>query len=210
MPSIAKRFALSALILALEATFTLLFWAIYSKDRSKPKSYNLPNLCPWKTTALEYDGCCSHSSLSEAVSGQKDNLSPEQIEAKETAQRLKTNASKRAKRSAPARHAEVRAKAVSQYRKTKNSGKHSCELCGFKFPTPGLLKSHLASKRHQIKAGAITVVNRGSKNRALRKYVCTICDVPFGSRIELEKQHYHSKRHLDMVAFKDQASKSSS
>ena len=56
------------LFVALEATFTFYFWALYSKD----KDYKMGACTPWPRDSFTYHGLCNHSALNERVNGNFD------------------------------------------------------------------------------------------------------------------------------------------
>jgi hypothetical protein len=66
--------------LALESMFTFIFWALGSKTETDKYGADVTILCPWPTESLEYDGCCTHNSLTEGPVGDFD-LSPAELEA---------------------------------------------------------------------------------------------------------------------------------
>jgi hypothetical protein len=79
LPAPSKRFPVRALFLAIEATFSIVLWAMVSRTND----YGMPPLCPWSLETMEYDGCCSHSALVEHIINEAENLTPQQIAAKE-------------------------------------------------------------------------------------------------------------------------------
>lgn len=79
IPDAGSRFPVAALIHALEATFSIVRWAM----KSRTKDYGMPHLCPWRLDTMEYDGLCSHSALDEGVRTELDGLTPKQRAAKE-------------------------------------------------------------------------------------------------------------------------------
>jgi hypothetical protein len=79
IPVAGKRFAVRALFLAIEATFSIVLWAMVSHTAD----YGMPHLCPWNIETLDYDGCCSHSALTEGVRDDFESATAEQIAAKE-------------------------------------------------------------------------------------------------------------------------------
>jgi len=63
---------------ALEATFTHVFWALRGQT---DLGYSMTGMFAWARDSLEYDGCCSHNSLSETFAGDL-GMSAEDLEAK--------------------------------------------------------------------------------------------------------------------------------
>lgn len=64
------------LIIALEATFAYMFWAM----KARLGDYGMGHICLWDRSTLEYDGLCSHPCLNEGIHGDFD-MTPEQLEA---------------------------------------------------------------------------------------------------------------------------------
>jgi hypothetical protein len=56
----------------------VVFWAL----RSQEKGYGMPRLSPWNAKDIAWDDCCSHSALLEAITGEDEGLTVEQITAK--------------------------------------------------------------------------------------------------------------------------------
>lgn len=75
MPRPAVAIPLRAVMLLLECVFTLVFWTL----ESRTKDYFMPKLCPWSIESLDYDGCCTHSSLYEAITGLETGLTMDEI-----------------------------------------------------------------------------------------------------------------------------------
>jgi hypothetical protein len=78
IPPAATQFPIRSLMLLLEITFSLALWATHS--RTKP--YAMPSLLSWALDTFQYDGCCSHVAISEAVWGENEGLTTAQIAAK--------------------------------------------------------------------------------------------------------------------------------
>lgn len=74
-PTAAKRPVNRLLFFALEATFTYIFWAMKAFTRD----YGMAYICLWDHNTLEYNGCCSHCALNEAIIGDF-HLSAEELE----------------------------------------------------------------------------------------------------------------------------------
>jgi hypothetical protein len=51
--------------------------------KSRTKDYGMPPLCPWSRETMEYDGRCNHAALAEHITNDSENLTTEQIAAKE-------------------------------------------------------------------------------------------------------------------------------
>jgi hypothetical protein len=84
IPPPAKIPLFRLLFLALESTFTYLFWAVDGVQFGR----GLTHVCPWDIHTLPYDGLCSHSALREGLRGDLD-LTAEQHEASAMEQALK-------------------------------------------------------------------------------------------------------------------------
>lgn len=63
------------LFFVLEATFSFLFWTMYSKD----KDYQIGSCCPWPRDSFTYGGLCSHSPLNDRFKANID-MSAEELE----------------------------------------------------------------------------------------------------------------------------------
>ena len=74
MPSALQPLA-RLLIVALEATFSYLVWAVHTINAD----YEMSDICPWVLRTLETDGTCSRCDLTEMVSGDH-RLTLEQLE----------------------------------------------------------------------------------------------------------------------------------
>lgn len=68
LPSAGTTPVKRLLFFALEATFSYMFWAM----RARARDYSMGHICLWDRKALEYDGCCSHCCLNEAILGDFD------------------------------------------------------------------------------------------------------------------------------------------
>ncbi|KAJ4861719.1 hypothetical protein T069G_02673 [Trichoderma breve] len=65
---------LRLLVIALEATFSFIFWAM----QSRKKDYKMGSYCPWPRDSFTYHGLCTHNALFEAIVGDL-KLSPEEL-----------------------------------------------------------------------------------------------------------------------------------
>lgn len=75
LPAASEIPIFRTVVIALEAAFSCVFWAMHSRD----KSYGFGNLCPWPRDSFKWNGLCSHSPLLELVRGDFD-FTPEQLE----------------------------------------------------------------------------------------------------------------------------------
>jgi hypothetical protein len=62
----AATLPLRMLVVAIEAVFSFLFWAM----RSRTRDCKMGSCCPWERDKFSYDGLCSHNPLSESVRGE--------------------------------------------------------------------------------------------------------------------------------------------
>lgn len=79
IPNAIIKFEVRTLILTIEATSSIVLWAMASRT----KYYGMPHLCPWSLEGIEHDSCCSHSALLEYIRGEEDGLTFEEIAAKQ-------------------------------------------------------------------------------------------------------------------------------
>jgi hypothetical protein len=75
LPLALERFHLRCFFHILKTVFALVFWAM----KSHTKDYFLPALCPWPVESLTYDGCCTHFSIDERVTGMAEDLPSDEI-----------------------------------------------------------------------------------------------------------------------------------
>jgi hypothetical protein len=157
------------LFLALEATFTYVFWALISKT---DYGYGLAHVCQWDRDSLEYDGLCSHNPLTESPAGDYA-LSAEQLEAHAAEvkqRRLEINKEWRenTKAANPETYNSRISKNSQAYRdrhpgistaagkRCKNKAvtekRHYCAICDHAFTYPTYLRQHLAGPKHAAKA----------------------------------------------------------
>jgi hypothetical protein len=172
IPLAADQPVLRVLFIALEATFSFVFWAMQS---TKDNAFGMGKMCKWSRDTLEYDGLCSHSASREAVAGDFD-LSTEELEAKaaEILKRFKEyqhNHYIETKAKDPvnflARKREIQADfyAKNPGRNAKNlksskdnavkEKRHYCAVCDFAFRTGQSLKDHLKRKIHLDKVALV-------------------------------------------------------
>ncbi|RDW73886.1 hypothetical protein BP5796_07328 [Coleophoma crateriformis] len=204
-------------IVALEAAFTYIFWAVRCKN-DNGKSYVHLYICPWDHATLEYDGLCSHNPLSEVPPGDHE-LSAEQLEAQ--AAELKQNRAdyisewrEKTKKNKPdeyyakanknrklyiQRNPEA-AKAATKRAKRKavKQKSHYCFVCRHPFNTSAALTRHVAGVRH---------ANRVAKAAGLplaKPYRCDICPKDFNRRCDLTRhnnvKHSSSGLHAAVAA----------
>lgn len=164
IPSATNVPRLRILFVAMEASFSFLFWAMYSKS----KDYGMGACCPWDRASFSYRGLCSHNALLETVAGDFD-LSPEQLEelaavAKERKRAYSADFQKRQREEDPDRVREMsrirdarsrqnepekfQARQQCHSERTKGSKKYYCATCDRAFKNPSDLDRHNSGKRH--------------------------------------------------------------
>lgn len=178
IPTALQRHSFRVLLLALEATFTWGFWAMYSYQW-----IYMHSLCRWPIESLKYTGCCSHSSLSEKVLGDTSNLTPEQILAVEE-QRMQTARDyqaayyqERKKLNPEGWLASRRASEKAYKARVMASSKHTCGPCNRLFESSKDKKRHDPSDVHIAKVVGVrktvkhpTTQARGAANKASKRY----------------------------------------
>jgi hypothetical protein len=124
---------------------------------------------------MEYDGCCSHSALAEGVRDDFENLTPEQMAAKEL---------------------EIEQRRKEQKRAKKTTAYH--DLKRLDFPA---WKAKQAAKAAKLtpKTKARYRIIASTKIKNSRKFACEICNVVFERSFDLNL-HNNCKKHLDMVS----------
>lgn len=198
LPIASKRFQLHAFYLVVEAAFTLYFWAMISRT----KDYGMPRLCPWSIDALEYDGCCTHFSLTEKLQDWREKFSPEQIDAIDS-ERKSQNIRRDRKTRGPQRIAKDNKK---KREKALATQRFSCNLCNVNFGAGNQLEKHKRTQKHINNASGITkpvknpqAKQRRSNNAATRKYYCSSCDYAAQTQQKLNN-HLATPKHLNKVA----------
>ena len=161
------------LFLAMEATFSFLFWAMRSQD----KDYGMSSFCPWPRDSLSYSGLCTHDPLCEIVLGNFD-LSREQLEAMAAATKEKRRIWN--VNYASEHRARLRAQSPEQL---KERERKSSEV---------YRQRHPGRKKAMVQAGRM-------KRKASKAFHCTICNVDCESSNHLAR-HNLGKYHLTKVA----------
>lgn len=220
LPTVTARFPMRVLMMAIEAMFSLVLWAMKSRD----KDYGMPHLCRWSIESLDYEGLCSHVALNEGIVGESDNFTPEELLALEAvrlenaSQKKKTiyfNAKeadwdkwKETRRRYEAKRDVVEKRATTQRCRDNNvaSGKYACTTCGFSFCSKYLLESHLGTPSHrdmvngvQKTAAQMYYAENVKKNIVTGKYPCKPCGVNFSDNRKLDT-HKKSQLHRDTIA----------
>ncbi|CAN9337257.1 unnamed protein product [Alternaria alternata] len=173
------------LFIAMEATFSFLFWTMKSAD----KDYGMASCCPWFGKGLfTYGGLCSHNALLEMVCGNFD-ITPEEREAitakvKEKNRIYQANYHKLGKLNAPGkvkarnRKAHLRFRECSRHKIQENqrryiatqidSKKFYCDVCERACGKQCTLDRHNKSKRHLANVAK-------AKAGVVKKYRCKPC-----------------------------------
>jgi hypothetical protein len=180
IPPRGSRVPLRGLLLLIEATLSIAFWAM----ESRTKDYGMPHLCSWPLHKIEYDGLCSHSSIYEGIRGDDEGLTPEQI-------KVKVDAAKR-------REAEQH---KAKYHNFKAVDFEGWQAQRRRYNQNAARNPESAAKKKVI------LQNFYSKNKATEQFKCTLCDKTFCGRSQLD-EHYLSKRHVDKIKGKNRFKKS--
>jgi hypothetical protein len=219
-PTTAKRVAVRALFLAIEATISIVLWAMVSRT----KDYGMPHLCPWSLETMEYDGCCSHTALAEHIAGEADGLSLEQIAAKEVEKEQRRIEQRSATyydfkrldfkgwQATRRRYAQnidpVKRAAIAKKHKAnmKTTRKYACDICDVVFTNSNDLNVHKTTRKHIDKATGTNRVVKAPKyatwaaaNTAARRYYCEICDRAFSTQTK-PGIHNATQKHINKTA----------
>jgi len=178
IPLAGSRYAVVALFLAHEATFSILLAAMKFHTRD----YGMPHICLWDVDTLEYDGLCSHTALAEGIRGEMDHLTPEQIAVKEVA---------------------IEQRRIAQYR-TRNMANYY-RLKAEDFPKWQAQRRGQAERFDPVSKAAIKK-RADEKAKALRKYVCNPCGNVYSCSKDLER-HKQTKKHISKVTGVDRVYK---
>lgn len=194
--AVGTQFRVRVLFYAMEAVFTIVFWAIASRFKDNAGA----NFCPWPLRSMEYVGLCSHSSFNECPRGLQEGLTEEEFEAKELAQE--------AYRRSPEYLESIRLSTEQSKALILATQQYSCKICGTDFISPSQLEIHEQSEKHKNAVLGVTrklkqprVKEWERKNIRLRRYVCHICTntKPFGSQVKLNT-HYATQKHIKAKA----------
>lgn len=209
LPSAGKVPVYRLLIVALEATFAYIFWAMRTPNFG---DYGMSHMCPWDRRALEYDGLCSHCALNEGIRGDFD-LTEEQLEVlavEKEKKRLElkalnatnyhykqmaenydeyiTDANARVAKSRannPGRDAKRQADRID---KALASGTFVCTLCDLSFGTKQRLDNHKQTPKHARKV-----------DEKANPFRCHPCNLGYHNKSNLTR-HFTSERHRKAVA----------
>lgn len=167
-PGRMQQFHYSMVFLALEAVFTVVFWAIRC---STDYGFSMTAICLWPRDLFEYDGACGHSSLNESPRGIPD-LSEEQYKEIES-ERLET------RRQYVAQWREENSEKIAAYREEEKAylaqaEKYKCTLCNYETTATADFDKHLTSYKH-IKAIGIDEASTKAAIDEAKKYICQPC-----------------------------------
>lgn len=196
MPDVVMVCILRVLYVALEALLAALFWTY----RAKPTTIvPIPYPSPWDRSTLEYDGLCSHSSLSETVRGDWD-LSPEELERKAAEQHDRMNETRRLRRA----QLKEEEPAVYQAWQTANNARHRENREQRKAKDPEGFAAWEREKNAKWEAAnPVAAKARTDRNKAKavaeKKHYCGTCDYAFKLKGDLTK-HLGSKKHKNKAA----------
>ncbi|KAK3080238.1 hypothetical protein LTS18_002775 [Coniosporium uncinatum] len=204
LPSASEIPAFRALFLVLETAFTFSLWTMRSKSSY---GFDVSDTRPWTLDALQYDGLCTHSPLSEGPLGDFD-LTTQELE-EMAIQHMEHRAEyirewrRKAKAADPASYkvkaiknrrnylenhpgaqkvADKRSQAKAKARKT-----HYCSVCDHASIKRVKLTKHLAGPKHAAKAAGVPLHPK-------KTHYCSICDHVFPRAAEL-RRHYESQSH---------------
>jgi hypothetical protein len=191
---------------ALEATFAFMFWALYGD-----KTQHMSHLCLWDNTELEYDGCCSHSSLQDPIRGNFD-LSADELEAIHAERKrldrqrhavisrnwhykqMETNyadymdrAVERTRRSMAKHPDRANANRILRKQKALNEETYACKRCNVNLKDAESWRHHLQTAKH-----------RGQKyTEADRTFKCKPCKKSYPTKTGLTS-HKLSRGHVEL------------
>lgn len=210
-PPPVLRLPTRSLILLLECTFSLVLWAMHSRE----KTYGMPNLLSWSVDAFQYDGCCGHVCIWELIQGEDEGLTAAQIAAKEAAMDIRRKEQDKearlryyAKRNAAdfegwRMRKNVQIKKSNE--KVKASGKWACRPCDLKFHSKSALDRHKKRASHISKVTGVKVYKhptekrRADRVKAAKEHHCSACNSSLASASALSK-HENGPRHLKKVS----------
>lgn len=174
IPPPSQRLQLRCLFLVLEAVFTMVFWAMNSRD----KDYEMPALCPWPRKDFPYDGCCTHFSLNEGISNELDDvqgIDPAEFD------RLEAERKKLKNRQYIANKGEgVHAANTKKYgEQALEEQRYKCTVCDLTFRSNAKLVEHQGLPIHINKAAGQgrSTKGRGGSQLAVKnkKFWCETC-----------------------------------
>lgn len=209
IPAVANRPTLRVLFLVIEAALTFAFWAVHSTKTN----HSMISCCRWPLSSFTYGGLCTHSPLTESVPTELLDLTAEQLEAIDAAQRENTRIYHKEYRYRPHIYAHLRAQGrIIDRRFRKNNlervkansnrndeirrGKknHYCSTCGVSCSKATELVKHNLSKRHLKK---VADAKAGITNTM--PFHCATCNISYPTKKQMVR-HESTGRHLKWTA----------
>lgn len=171
IPQPSEVWSLRCLCLVIEATFSMCFWTMKSRD----KGYSMPALCPWDRSAFSYDGLCTHFSINESIPGTHTHGTPEEINALAEERRVNKQAFYIANKG-PGVHA-ANTKAYGE--KALEEQRYHCDVCDLTFRSNAKLLEHQERQIHKDKAAGLVKKPQGRGGTQLaitkKKFWCEVC-----------------------------------
>ncbi|OBT58126.1 hypothetical protein VE04_01653 [Pseudogymnoascus sp. 24MN13] len=199
LPPASKHVKTRGYILVLETVFSLYLWAMKSRD----KDYYMPVLCPWKIEGLEYDGCCTHFSINEHITGltaHDHNATPEEID-HAYSERKQLQSRMYIANKGPGVHA---ANTKRYGDKALEEQRFECTVCVLSFRSKAKLVEHEKRSIHIRKAAGIVKLpaGRGGSQLAVtnRKYWCEACQHAASTQSRLSI-HLNGPRHAKKLTY---------
>jgi hypothetical protein len=186
--------------------------------RSRTKTYGMPSLLSWSLDSVQYDGCCTRSSILEMVWGETDGLTPEQIaikqaemEARQKEQEKVARLKYYARRNA-ADFEGWRQRKNAQLKKSNDkmraSNKFACATCEISFASQQALDTHKSRETHIANFTGIKKSKackhpeqkcKADAIKAAKTHYCPVCDASFQSASALTK-HKNGRDHIKEAA----------
>lgn len=197
IPAPADMPAIRTVIVAIEAAFSCILWAMCSRQLS----YGLSGQTLWARDSFEWDGLCGHNPLVEAIRADDMDFTAEELEeiaaAVKEKDRLYQYQYQRALRANPTEEYRSRQKRNNEKQKSATkvrqksaveNQQYHCAACGVSCRDNASLIRHNATKRHQKK------VRQGDED-----FHCAACNLSFRYQSNFNK-HKQSKGHISKMA----------
>lgn len=215
-PGLLLQFMYRLIFVALEATFSFVFWTMRC---STEYGFRMAELCPWSRESLEYDGACGHSALMETPRGDPD-LTPEQAKEKELrakqkdkerwARSYENNKENKLKSAARYREENKEAIAENKARYYQENRDTLNEASWNRRQVPENAEQARLTSKAWYEEHRELVSKEGVKKRQADKeagkWSCDICDQTFSTSGNL-KQHTESEKHMQAVGLDEAAIK---
>lgn len=162
IPSAASIPKMRTVLVALEAVFTGLFWAIIPSE----KKFGLWHMCPWDQDSLEWLGLCSHNPLCEAIQDRSHqlDLTPAQLEEEDRirkefnrqyqinyARRLRANPTEKHKQRQAINNRKQQPNTKANQEAAVRNKTFYCQVCDVACRDNASLVKHNETRRHQRK-----------------------------------------------------------